>query len=67
MHMHPVILHDLAQARIADLHREARRDALAHAARRGRHPRVHQRSHSVRGLAALVARGVLNLLGASSP
>jgi hypothetical protein len=61
------MLHDLAQARIADLHRQAQRDALARAAHRDRRPRVHPRSHPVRGLAAVLARGVLNLLGASSP
>ncbi len=67
MHMHPAILHDLAQARIADLHRQAQRDALVRAARRGRRPRLHHRIRPIRGLGAVVARRVLNLLGASSP
>ena len=44
--MHPAIHHDLAQARIADLHRQAQRDALARAARRARHARA---LHSHRG------------------
>ena len=31
--MHPAIQHDMAQAKIADLHRQAQRDALARAVR----------------------------------
>ena len=34
--MHPITSYELAKAQIADLHRQARRDALARAARRAR-------------------------------
>jgi hypothetical protein len=42
--MHPVIYHDLAQARIADLHRQAQRDANARVVSRGRYcaPAAHR-------------------------
>jgi hypothetical protein len=56
--MHPAIQHDLAQARIADLHRQAQRDALVRAASQARHARA-QRRHPVRGLPAAMARRVL--------
>jgi hypothetical protein len=65
--MHPAIQHDLAQARIADLHRQAQRDALSCAASGARHARADKPSHPVRGFPAVMARRVLTLLGASSP
>jgi len=45
--MDPTMIRYLAEARLADLHRQARRDALAHAARRTRraqrqHPGLHR-------------------------
>jgi hypothetical protein len=40
MHHNPTISYDLARARIAELHRQADRDALAHAARRARRDAV---------------------------
>jgi hypothetical protein len=58
--MHPAIQHDLAQAKIADLHRQAQHDALARAASQARNARA-QRSHSVR-FPAVAARRVLVLL-----
>ena len=60
--MRPAIHHDLAQARIADLHRQAQRDALARAARQARHARA---PYSPRGrvLLAVVVRRVLIVLG----
>lgn len=59
--MHPAIHHDLAQARIADLHRQAQRDALARAARQARHARaVH--NHRGREFPAVIARQVLIVL-----
>jgi hypothetical protein len=36
--MDPVIVYHLGQARLAELHRQARRDALARAARLARRP-----------------------------
>jgi hypothetical protein len=56
--MHSEIQHYLAQAQIADLHRQAQRDALARAASRARHARAQQPSHPVRGLPAAIARRV---------
>jgi len=36
--MYSTINHQIAQARIADMHRQAHQDALVRAARRGRRP-----------------------------
>ena len=36
--MHPTIQYEITRARIADLQRRARQDAIAHAARRGPAP-----------------------------
>ena len=60
--MHPAIHHDLAQARIADLHRQAQRDALALAARQARHARAPYSPRS-RELLAAIARQALIVLG----
>jgi len=38
--MYPAIHYGLARARIADVHHEARRDAVARAARQARRPRA---------------------------
>ena len=65
--MHPAIHCDLAQARIADLHRQAQRDARARAASRARRARTPQRRHPVRGLPAVMARRVLAVLGGGRP
>jgi hypothetical protein len=63
--MHPAIQYDVARARIADLHRQAQRDALARAASRARHARAHQRSHPARGSWAAIARRALAPLAAA--
>lgn len=65
--MHPIIHSDLMQARVADLHRQAHRDAQARAASQARRARVPQRRHRVRGLSAVMARRVLTTLGGDSP
>lgn len=65
--MPPAILYRLAQTRIADLHRQARRDAPARAAGRARRTRTFMPGHRDRGLAAVVARRVLAVLGGGSP
>jgi hypothetical protein len=49
--MDPIMIRHLAEARLADLHRQARRDALARAAR---HTRRAQRQHSGHHRSALV-------------
>jgi hypothetical protein len=64
--MNPIIGHDLMQARVADLHRQAHRDAQAHATRRARRARAPQRTHHVRGLTALIPRRVRTALGGTA-
>jgi hypothetical protein len=61
--MKPTIHHDLMQARITELHRQARRDAQARAASQAHRTRTPQRTHRVRGLTALMARRVRTALG----
>ena len=58
------INYELAKARIADLHHQAQRDALARAARRARRARPHQSGHPVP--ASPFGRRVLAMLGARS-
>jgi hypothetical protein len=64
--MNPATCYDLAQARIADLRRQAQRDGLAHAVRRSRQPPAQQGRHPKPGLRG-AARRVLTVLGARSP
>jgi hypothetical protein len=64
--MNPIIHHDLMQARVADLHRQARRDAQARAASQARHARTPQPTHRVPGLTALMARRVRTVLGGTA-
>jgi hypothetical protein len=64
--MNPIIHHDLMQARVADLHRQARRDAQARAACQAHRTRTPQRRHRVRGLTALMARRVRTVLGGTA-
>lgn len=60
--MHPIILNEVAKARIADWHRQAERDRIARTARLTR--KAHRR-HVVPGdLAAGFARRVLAVLAA---
>jgi hypothetical protein len=61
--MHPTVSYELMQARVADLHRQAQRDALARAARRT--PRQ-QSGHAVPARHG-IGRMVLTVLGARSP
>jgi hypothetical protein len=65
--MPPAILYPLAQARIADLHHQARRDAPARAAGWARRSPAPPRGHRVRRLPAVVARRMLTVLGGGSP
>ena len=62
--MHPELHYQLMQARVADLHAQAQRDALARAARRARPPRQQSRPRG-RRLPA-IGRRVLTALGARS-
>jgi len=60
--MYPLSSYELAKARIADLHRQAQRDALARAARQARHPRTHRHGHPAPAHTAV--RRLLTALGA---
>ena len=65
--MHPTFHHDLSQARIADLHRQAARERAAKAAIRPP-PQPHQRTGSVPGHTVTgLARRVLALAGGRGP
>ena len=61
--MNPIIHRDLMQARIADLHRQAHRDAQARAAHHAHRARTAQHSHPVRRLPTIVVRRVRTALG----
>jgi hypothetical protein len=55
--------HEIATARVADLHRQGQRDALA---REARQTPADQRRHPVPGLRAVLARRVLAVLAPRS-
>jgi hypothetical protein len=55
--------YELAQARAADLHRQAQRDALARTAARGRRTQAPRRSQPLRRLPAAVAHRMLTAMG----
>jgi hypothetical protein len=61
--MYPLSSYQLAKTRAADLHRQARRDALARAARQARRARTHQPGHPAPTHPATVRR-LLAALGA---
>lgn len=61
--MHPTIRYELGKARVADLHHQAQRDALARAARRPRRAPGHPSGRRVPALRALLPRRVFTLLG----
>jgi hypothetical protein len=63
--MHPTTHEYLAKARIANLHRQAQRDALARTASKTRRASAHQRSHRLRGFPAVMARRMLAALSGS--
>jgi hypothetical protein len=60
--MHPTARYDLMQARVADMHHEAQRDALARAAREARPARKHQSGRFVFTFPAIAARRVFTAL-----
>ena len=61
--MHPIISYELAKARIAEMHSQARRDALARAARQARRERTHQPGYPAPAHPSAVRR-LLAALGA---
>jgi hypothetical protein len=63
--MHPIFHDELIKARIADLHREAKRDRLAWAFRQARRTRREHRNDPAGGRAArVIARRLLIIMGA---
>jgi hypothetical protein len=65
--MHPTIHQQLAQAKIAELHRQAGHARLARAARQGRRARRHQPRQRLPVLRGAVTRQVLAVLGTRNP
>lgn len=62
--MYPLSSYELAQARAADLRRQAQRDALARAARRARHTHTHRPGHPAPAHLSAAVRRLLTALGA---
>jgi hypothetical protein len=66
--MHPIIMHDLVNARTSDLHRQAGHDTLRRDARRGRQtPAKHGTPFMPAHTTAELIRRVLTLLRARRP
>jgi hypothetical protein len=65
--MHPALHYQLMQARVADWHAQAQRDALARTARQAHRAQRHRPKRPVPGFPALALRRVLAVLGARSP
>jgi hypothetical protein len=63
MFTHPTIGNQLAQAKIAELHRQASHDGLARAARRTRRGRTHQSRRRLTVPRVAITRHVLTVLG----
>jgi hypothetical protein len=61
--MNPIIHHDLMQARVAGLHRQAQLDALAQAAARARRTWAPRRSQPLRRLPTALACRMLSPAG----
>jgi hypothetical protein len=57
--MYSTINHQIMQARVADLHRQAQQDALARAARQGRRPHNHPSGRRILRLPIITARRAL--------
>jgi hypothetical protein len=57
--------YELVQARAADLHRQAQRDALARTAARARRTQAPRRSQPLRRLPAAVAHSVLTTMASA--
>ena len=62
--MYPALHYQLMQARVADWHAQARRDALARAARRACHARTHRPGHPAPAHPGAAVRRLLAALGA---
>jgi hypothetical protein len=64
--MYPIMRHELMQARVADLHRQAQRDAQARATRQARRAQAHQHRQPGQALPALMARRLRTALGSGT-
>jgi hypothetical protein len=62
--MYSTFHHEIAKARVADIHEETQRDALGRAARKGRRARKHQSARPAPRFPVVAARRVLTALGA---
>jgi hypothetical protein len=62
--MHPTIGYHLAQARRADMQRQAQRDTLARAACQARRARTHQPGRPAPALSSAAVRRLLAAVGA---
>jgi hypothetical protein len=67
MYTHPTIGNQLAQAKIAELHRQAGHDGLARAARQGRRARAHQPRRRLTIPRIALTRHVPAVLGTRNP
>ena len=66
--MHPIIERDTMKARVAELHRQAERDRMSHAASRTPHTRRDRRGPKLMpGRIAVLARRALTTLSALIP
>ena len=65
--MHPTISYNLHRARTTELHEQAQRDRLAHAARRVRRPRRHQLSDRLATGPVMAARRLVTVTGTRAP
>lgn len=62
--MHPITSYEVAKVHIADLHRQAQRDALARAARRAHRVSAHRPGHPAAAAPSAAVRRLLTALGA---
>jgi hypothetical protein len=58
--------YEIAKARVADIHQEIQRDAMARAARKGRRARKNQSARPAPRFPVVAARRVLTILGGHS-
>ena len=67
MYTHPTISNQLAQAKIAELYRQAGHDRLARATRQARRARTHQPRRRLTVPRVAITRQVLAMLGTRTP
>jgi hypothetical protein len=62
--MYSTFHHEIAKARVADIHEEIQRDEMARATRKGRRARKQQSARPAPRFPVVAARRVLTMLGA---